>query len=292
MISLLRIILDYTSTTSSTKGRLLSAENLRVNTLKFSSYCVSITSAVKKLILILLSVLLLQFHVTIHAEEELLSLDNFSGFFLYTSDYTFRGITNTSGTPGVQAQLGWDYDNYYLTVWGTETDFSTKHYEIVYTAGYHSFLQDLDLDFDAHINYATFPRDEFPGSESNFVETYLTVNKTLDLKFEPNIGVTWAMSPDYWRHLEVSHAVSTNLKLTLPKGTYFSAELGLQYISDRDGPEFDGYDYVWWNIGFSKQIGAFNLDLRYHDTDSSSTDDAALGELGEPRGAFTIFWSF
>jgi len=50
----------------------------------------------------------------------------------------------------------------------------------------------------------------------------------------------------------------------------------------------DGYDYLHWRIGLSKELLGFTLDVSYYDTN----ENEYFGKIGDDRVVFTISRSF
>ncbi len=70
-----------------------------------------------------------------------------------------------------------------------------------------------------------------------------------------------------------SDHVAIHPSLSLPKGFTLSGGVGYQFF-DNSGPSLDAngdgdedLNWMHWNIGLSRNVFGFNVDLRYHDTD-------------------------
>ena len=53
----------------------------------------------------------------------------------FTTDYMFRGISNSGENPAVQAEFDLTYGMFYAGIWGSNTEFSRDGIEIDYYAG-------------------------------------------------------------------------------------------------------------------------------------------------------------
>jgi len=91
------------------------------------------------------------------------------------------------------------------------------------------------------------------------------------------------------------------LGLTLPHS--FGLEFGFGYQDvegDKttpvgwNGPGTEGFDYTHWEVGVTKEVIGFGLDLRYHDTDEDDDFVAFWGtdDFIDERIVFTISRSF
>ena len=89
--------------------------------------------------------------------------------------------------------------------------------------------------------------------------------------------------------------------MTLPYGFGFDFKYGWQDVEgDKttpagwNGPGTEGFDYTNWNIGLTKDVVGFGLDLRYHDTEEDDDHVAYWGtdDQIDARLVFTISRSF
>ena len=83
--------------------------------------------------------------------------------------------------------------------------------------------------------------------------------------------------------------------MALPYQFVLGGELGYQYVqgdkTTGNGAGLNGgngYNYLCWRIGLSKELLGFNLDLSYTDTNESEY----FGKIGQDHIVFTIARSF
>ena len=69
-----------------------------------------------------------------------------------------------------------------------------------------------------------------------------------------------------------SHNVAIHPSIALPHGFTLSGSLGRQMFES----EFDA-NWTHWNVGVSRNVFGFNVDLRYHDTDIKIGDNDFYG---------------
>jgi uncharacterized protein (TIGR02001 family) len=102
-------------------------------------------------------------------------------------------------------------------------------------------------------------------------------------------------SPDFYGEDGNGYYYSGTLRLTLPYSFGLGFELGYQNVEgDKttgnglglDGR--DGYDYLFWKIGLSKEVLGFNLDVSYYDTNEKEY----FGQIGDSRFVLSISRSF
>ena len=117
-----------------------------------------------------------------------------SGNVAITSDYVFRGISQTDGAPTVSGGFDWASDSFYVGTWASGVDFGDgTSTEIDVYAGFTPTVGVFDLDLGAI--YYIYP-DAPDEPEQNFVELYAgastTVGEFLDL------GASVAYSPEFY----------------------------------------------------------------------------------------------
>jgi uncharacterized protein (TIGR02001 family) len=71
---------------------------------------------------------------------------NMSASIWLTTDYVFRGISNTDENPAIQGSLDYTYKGFYLGIWGSNTSFTDAAIEIDYYAGYAGSFGELGYD--------------------------------------------------------------------------------------------------------------------------------------------------
>jgi uncharacterized protein (TIGR02001 family) len=176
-----------------------------------------------------------------------------------TSDYIFRGITQTDHNAAVQGYVEPSFGIFYAGIWASNVAFGGESdVEIDYYAGIRPEFDNLSLDFG--YNYATYANDPASNAGELYAKAYLTVMDPLTIGAEfyvdPNSSATY---------------VEGNVDLTLPHNFGLSGALG-QVSGD--------VPYLTWNAGLYYVIGEWGtLDLRYTDTSLSTGDCATLTEL-------------
>jgi uncharacterized protein (TIGR02001 family) len=227
----------------------------------------------------------------------LFALKNFSASATIASDYVFRGLSQTDEDPALQASFDYKHPvGLYMGVWGSSVDesISEGNVELDLYAGLRKELVE-NLTYDLSVIYYWYPSDSrIP--EKDYVEGHAGLSYVFaKLPLEPNLGLGFNYSPDYYGEDGDAYSVSSTLRLSLPYQFGLGFELGYQYVEgDKttgngvglDGE--DGYDYLYWRIGLSRELLGFNLDLSYYDTNESEY----FGKIGEDRIVFTVSRSF
>jgi len=198
-----------------------------------------------------------------------------SGSLTLTSDYLFRGFTQTNEKPAIQGGLEWSSEKsgFYAGTWGSSIswldlgdDFSSQ-LELDGYVGFRGQFTD-DFSYDVGVLYYGYPGD-FPSgfNKADTTELYFGIGYGIfSLKY--SYAVTDLFGID-------DSDGSSYLDFGISKGFAddswtISAHYGKQFISGAANS-----DYSDWSVGISKALPAdFSLDLTYVDTDVDGADDA------------------
>lgn len=221
---------------------------------------------------------------------------NMSGTIWFTTDYVFRGLSNTNENPAIQGSLDYTFKGFYVGIWGSNTNITAEAIEIDFYGGYAGSLGNLGYDIMGI--YYSYP-DGSDDPEINAFEAHLGLTYTFaGVPLEPTLGVGYNYSPDFYGEDGTGNYVNGTLDLALPYGLGLGGEIGYQDVkgdkttgkgSGMNGG--DGFDYVHWRVSVNKDIKDwFTLDLGYHDTDSDAK--AFFGVIAESRVVFTVSRTF
>ncbi len=210
----------------------------------------------------------------------------FSANFAITSDYVFRGFSQSASRPAVQAGVDATYKWFYIGAWGSLIDFGrignkdVAHQEIDYYAGIKPVLGPVTLDLG--VIYYTYPNAFDPGAELDYVE--LKFGGSMSPWKDASVGVTFFYSPEYtgktgdvWTVEGTFSQAFAPVRNVTPS---VSATLGYQsgdtlayQVVFGNGAD----NYLYWNVGLGLGFGDnFSLDFRYWDTDIKN-DNAVAG---------------
>lgn len=187
-----------------------------------------------------------------------------------TTDYVFRGISQTNGDPAFQAWGEVAYDIFYAGIWGSSVDFGQTaggnhiaNLELDFTAGVRPSWNGVDFDFG--VIYYAYPGAVDPGGEFNYVE--LKGAASAPVMENVTLGGGLYYSPDFFGEVGDALYAEANLAVDLPYDLTASGAVGYQWF-DNPAP----VDYLTWNAGLSWTYAELvTIDLRYYDTDLSRT---------------------
>ena len=180
-----------------------------------------------------------------------------------SSDYVFRGVSQTGGDPQVFGGADYEQDRFYLGAWTSNVDYGDgDELELDLYGGWTPEILGFELDVGA-LYYA------YPGSDTGYVEGKAAATRTLG-RLEAGGALYWA--PDTNGRAGEGLYYEANGELKLHQRLSVSGALGRQE-DDESGA------YNTWNLG--AQVGLterISFDARYHDTDADT-----FGRDGEGR---------
>lgn len=229
-----------------------------------------------------------------------------------TTDYLFRGISQTNNNPAVQGYVELDlFDWLYFNVWASNQNWVNS---TITGLGYTDGSSSLEVDFSGGLRhtwggltvdvgaiYYTYPGSSSsldpltgfrtgPGSSDfNYWEIYFKPTYVVAPWLTVGANLYW--TSDFASTGTDGTALSVTAKVPLPAfgkagefGWSVSGEFGHQWLSTSAYnyevfTPFIDWTYVqtipgynWWNVGVAFTYKAATLDLRYSGTDLSDAD--------------------
>ena len=204
------------------------------------------------------------------ATVSLPSVAEISGNVALTTDYRFRGISQTDRNPAVQGGFDWSHDSgFYLGTWGSNVDFAGS-LELDYYGGYAGDIND-NLSFDVGAIYYDYPGD---GGNLEFWEVYGGLSGDLG---PVSLSGTVSYSNDYFGESGDAFYYDLGASYDLPAEFSLAAHYGYQTIDDgsvKDAGFFssDEDNYQDWSVGVSRSFMELDFDLSYIDTNLGKSD--------------------
>ena len=204
-----------------------------------------------------------------------------------TTDYVWRGISQTNNDPAVQGSFDIAHESgAYIGVWASNVEFQGGPSDTVSIEidAYIGFSRDTDfggllpfaLTYDIGFLHYEFPSD----SNGNLNEIYFgaAISPVENLNFSTyyylDTGIENKIGKGY---------VDISSDYTLPDWAWNTTILAHAGHYDRTAGASDYWD---WKVGVSKDIGDFNFEVAYHNTDENA------GNLSDDRVVGTISSSF
>ena len=184
---------------------------------------------------------------------------DFTGYVVLTTDYVFRGVTFSDGHAA--AQFGGDValdSGIYFGVWVSTIDVGNgptqqRDVEVNYYLGY---SYELTNRWSVSANVVAYT---YPGASGEFDYNY--VEYSVGANHADRVWIEYSFSPDLFNTGFATHNVDVYTEWPIRTNWNIGAGVGYYDVSELSG---DGYAY--WQLGINRQLGRFDLDLRYHDT--------------------------
>ena len=232
--------------------------------------------------------------------SDLLDAENFSATLTFTTDYAFRGTSFSEFDPAIQGSFDWSYGPWFAGAWGSSTkpENSGSTFEIDYYFGWSDTVAGLDVTISPLLY-------TFPGQGGTIDDTTFELWTSwgygfADFPGAPYVQLDVNWSPRYFNDGDSALYWKPSIAFSLPNGfgldiaygyqdvgglnTFVPAIPALPEIPPIPGIGFPGSpampavpasgnvpneiffdDYSHWEIGITKSLLGFDLDLRYHD---------------------------
>ena len=204
-----------------------------------------------------------------------------SGNVSLTSDYRFRGISQTDTQLAVQGGFDVAFENgIYVGTWGSNVDFANS-LELDYYVGYAGDISE-NISFDVGYLYYDYPGTDKTGrafnsdAEDDYEEIYASIScKDFTLGF--------AYSDDYYLETGEFYYVYGDYSFSLPNDISLGLHYGyndFEFSSDDSNPKDaeqaflgDGEDsYSDYSVTLSKELAGVDVSLSWVDTDLSESE--------------------
>jgi uncharacterized protein (TIGR02001 family) len=214
-----------------------------------------------------------------------------SGNIALTTEYRFRGISQTNRDPAVQGGFDWGHDSgFYVGTWASNVSFTEGGTEIDVYAGWGADLSE-NFALDLGVLYYGYPSDE----DADYVEVYGSLGF-----FGATLGLNY--SPEYTYDTGDYFYLYGSYSLPLGEIASLDLQLGLNQFEDSDalgsflGAVDPGKSYLDYSIGATVAVAGVDLTLAYVGTDIDKDDcfpatfppDGSGTKYCEGNAVFTI----
>ena len=197
-----------------------------------------------------------------------------------TSDYVFRGISQTDLDPARQGGLDYSFGDtgLYVGAWASNVDFADSDgpdVELDYYIGWNHDLSDtLNLDLQV-VRYSYMGEQDAYGN--------IDYNEVIGaLAYDEMLTFTVAYANDYAN--EGFSSLYYNLGGSWDVGNDFALNAGVGRTNFSD----DVGSYTDWNLGVSRQFGPVNVALNYYDVTGGFIDDVFGSDKASDRVVLTL----
>jgi uncharacterized protein (TIGR02001 family) len=206
-----------------------------------------------------------------------------------TTDYVFRGISQTLGEPAIQADLHYQtVDGWFLGGWASTVNLNPGAGATVEFNAYAGRAWSFEGPWNARVSAVQYV---YPNDSATLQYDYFELAATL--AYQDRLGLTVAWSPDTSRFSAYGIAenratlayeligrwpLQPRLSLTGSAGYY-------------DLSRLFGTGYWYGSTGLTGTVGQFRADLAYFVSEQEATDLFGT-DIADHRWALTLTWSF
>jgi uncharacterized protein (TIGR02001 family) len=179
-----------------------------------------------------------------------------TGTITATSDYDFRGVTQSAGKPALQGSIDWAADSgLYVGAWASNVDFGSgdnTDVELDVYAGFSGGAED-GLGYDVGAVYYTYPG----SSDYDYPEVYAGLSHGM---FDAKIWYSW----DGFATGESAFYYEGNVNVPLPSDFGLAVHVG--YSDGNMWNKLEGFQsYFDYSVGITKSFGHFDTELKWVD---------------------------
>lgn len=229
--------------------------------------------------------------------------DLFSANVAMTTDYRFRGISQTNRDPAIQGGFDFGHDSgFYVGAWASNVSFTEGGTEFDFYLGWGTDLNE-NVAIDLGYIYYAYPSSNFgPGAKADYWELQGNI-----AFYGATVGINYADSYTFGS----GRFVYLYGQYGFPLGEVASLDLHLGYNGFKDDglniflgtdPDFSdhGKSYLDYSIGVTATLGGLDWSLAYVGSDidkddcfpATSPPDGSGTKACSGSGVFTVSKSF
>jgi uncharacterized protein (TIGR02001 family) len=191
-----------------------------------------------------------------------------------SSEYVFRGISQTGGTPALSGGFDLGHSSgLYVGTWASNIDNDEGSLEVDYYAGFAGDIGDSGFSYDVGALYYDFPEIE----DFDYFETYAFLSYSF---LSAGVSYSWDVGGADWDGAEDNIYYQVDASHDFGFVT-LSAGAGYWDFDDEDAYGESGYANYY--VGASKSFVGFDFGLTYTNTNSDA--ETIYGD-GPSDGAF------
>ncbi|WP_308364279.1 MULTISPECIES: TorF family putative porin [unclassified Microbulbifer] len=189
---------------------------------------------------------------------------SFSGNVGVTTDYRFRGISQSDSGPAVQGGFDVDFGNgFYAGTWASQVDFGYDgtDYEVDIYGGYAGEISE-SVSYDVGYIYYGYSG----GNDEEYQEIYGSVSIS-------DLTLGLAYSNEYWAETGTFYYPYAEYSFALPADLSLDLHVGLNVLDEDGGFLDEGEDsYVDYSVSLGKEFGGLALSASVVGTDISDSE--------------------
>lgn len=229
-----------------------------------------------------------------HADD---SPHQFSANVAISTDYRFRGVSQTARDPAISGGFDYSYTpmGFYAGTWASNLDFAVPDpdvaaMELDLYAGFSGTFPNTGVGWDVGGLYYAYPGSNTGTGVADYAywEAYGSLSYDFSM-FSVTGGLNY--SPDYFFESGDAQYLYGDVSVPLPVGELtLAGHVGHQWVDNNS--QLGLPDYTDWKIGVSRDVGPFNFDVSYIDTDVGKSQCFGGSDFCQATAVFTISSSF
>lgn len=216
----------------------------------------------------------------------------FGGTVTGTSDYVWRGVSQTRGKPALQAELSVSHaSGFYVGAFASNVDFTATYdeddgidYELDPFVGWSGALGDSGTELDVFVSRVTYP-----GAKRGYNVNYTEIEGKLSFAEHFHAGI--AYSPDIFRLGARGIYYNAGVEWPLGEGGFaLKGQVGYYDLKKAAGDSYS--DYL---VGVSKAFGPVTTELVWTDTSSygpALSENLDEASQADSRVTVNVVWEF
>lgn len=212
-----------------------------------------------------------------------------SGGVAFTTDYKFRGVSQSNTNAAVQGSLTASHDSgLYVSAWASSIANANGGLELDTLLGYTGSID--DVTYDVGVMRYNYPGNDGAAGKLSYNEVYGSVSA-----YGAKVGVNY--SDDYFAESGKFTYVYASYAKDIYEGFGITASVGLNKFEDNAGYAkalgFAGTDdkYIDYKVGVTKSFEGLNFEVAYIGTDVNDADDGN-GNLAQGSVVATVSKAF
>ncbi|MCP5189477.1 MAG: hypothetical protein H6988_03695 [Pseudomonadales bacterium] len=210
-----------------------------------------------------------------------------SGNVALTSDYRFRGISQSDESAAIQGGFDAEFGpGFYIGTWGSSVDFDCNDecggydgsLELDYYAGWSSAIGDTDFGIDVGYIYYDYPGDN--GDEGDYGEVYVA-GSWKDLSISVNY------SDDYYGGTGKFFYYAADYSLGLGHNFALDFHVGYNDFDENGFLSSEEDTYTDYSVALTYSVAGVDLSVAYVGTDLDD-NDAWGTDWADDTAVFTI----
>lgn len=199
-----------------------------------------------------------------------------SGYLVGTTDYVYRGVSQSDGHAALQGGLDVGFDSgVFFGAWASTVDITTpvdheRQHELRVYAGY-GF--DLNDELRLVLNTVAY---RYPGADGNV--DYENHETSVSLGVLDQYWIEYAYSPNLYNTGRDTHNIELFSEWMVGDAYSVSAGVG-HFRIDRPVSNIAS-DSLYWQLGVTRSFSRIDVDVRYHDSEEAVWFTSTADQIG------------